>query len=126
MSLFINNYAGSTVSSPIPTVYYSVPCDHVSSDIMIVLFLSSNTYGGSTLSSPSLTIFTAANSDAGTYLCGASNSAGSTESNSISLQVSGSKYMYITVCHVMFHVMFHMVCNVKVSTTWFLIVPTSL
>ena len=67
--------------------------------------MNNHKYRGSTVTSPSLVIFSVNENDAGTYLCGATNGAGSSESNAIALQVSGSKYIivYFVMCHVVCH-----------------------
>jgi hypothetical protein len=52
---------------------------------------NTNKYSGSTTTTPSLTIFSAAQSDAGTYTCFASNSVGTGQSTTTTLSVSGSR-----------------------------------
>ena len=52
---------------------------------------NTNKYSGSTTTTPSLTIFSAAQSDAGTYTCFATNSVGTGQSTTTTLSVSGSR-----------------------------------
>ncbi|XP_052058078.1 hemicentin-1-like isoform X9 [Mytilus californianus] len=51
---------------------------------------NTNKYSGSTTGTPSLTIFNAAQSDAGTYTCFATNSVGTGQSTTTTLSVTGS------------------------------------
>ena len=60
------------------------------SDINVVN--SGGKYSGSTVANPSLTINNAASSDEATYICYATNSVGTGQSTSTSLDVVGSKY----------------------------------
>jgi hypothetical protein len=50
-----------------------------------------NKYSGSTTDTPSLTIASAAQSDAGTYTCSATNSVGTGQSTTTTLSVTGSR-----------------------------------
>ena len=52
---------------------------------------NTNKYSGSTVTTPSLTILNADNSDAGVYTCFATNSAGTGQSGTTTLTVTGSK-----------------------------------
>ena len=90
----INKYIFTVLTSGIPTVT-SVNWQYFStgSGIWSQIAVSQSRYGGGTLNSPSLVIFNTATSDAGTYRCVASNSVTSTESQIISLSVTGSKYI---------------------------------
>ena len=53
---------------------------------------SGGKYSGSTISTPSLTVINAASSDEANYTCYATNSVGTGQSTSTSLNVIGSKY----------------------------------
>jgi hypothetical protein len=59
----------------------------------------SNTKEGSTTTTPSLTIFSAAQSDAGTYTCFASNSVGTGQSTTTTLSVTESRLTSIFALH---------------------------
>ena len=58
-----------------------------------------NKYSGSTTDTPSLTIASAAQSDAGTYTCFASNSVGTGQSTTTTLSVTGSRLTSIFALH---------------------------
>jgi hypothetical protein len=60
---------------------------------------NTNKYSGSTTTTPSLTIFSAAQSDAGTYTCFASNSVGTGQSTTTTLSVTGSRLTSIFALH---------------------------
>ncbi|XP_060078232.1 hemicentin-1-like, partial [Ylistrum balloti] len=61
-----------------------------SSNVYTTLSIDGSNYGGSTTSSPSLLIYNANSADAGSYLCKASNSLGTSQSAAISVSVSGT------------------------------------
>ena len=72
-------------------------------------------FGGASVISPSLIIYNTNSADTGSYVCMAENGAGTTESDIVTLSVSGSKY--ITVCHVVFRVVCHVMRSCGVSCT---------
>ena len=73
----------------------SVTWERYDNNVATNIDLSNSRYSGSSVGSPSLVINDAAISDEGFYLCKASNSVGTGQSQQTFLDVIGSKYTYL-------------------------------
>ncbi|XP_033758139.1 hemicentin-1-like [Pecten maximus] len=68
----------------------SVAWQRIINGVTTSVFIDSTKFGGATVSSPSLTIYNSQSSDEGDYICLATNAAGTGQSSSAALQVTGN------------------------------------